>query len=225
MHYLKAYVRLVRRAETRIVEDGQNLYEKHHVFPVSLFGKNSRIVLFTLREHYLAHKLLWKACRKRYGYADQKTRKMANAFHWMVYGVGDTNREKNKDSHMYALARIACSEAKRGKSRPDMRGKSYFGADEQTIRNGIESMRVKKIGMKISYPSNRKPSPCSVEKALKISESRKKTKQKFLEMTQAEFDDWVALHSAKPTKDGRINSNVSRALKWRKDELGSYETQ
>jgi len=96
MHYLKAYVRLVRRAETRIVEDGQNLYEKHHVFPVSLFGKNSRIVLFTLREHYLAHKLLWKACRKRYGYADQKTRKMANAFHWMVYGVGDTNREKTK---------------------------------------------------------------------------------------------------------------------------------
>lgn len=224
MHYLKAYVRLVRRAEIRVVEHEQDVYEKHHVFPVSLYGKNTRIVLLTLREHYIAHKLLWKACKKRYGYADPKTRKMANAFHWMVYGVGDTNREKNKDSHMYATARIACSEAKKGKSRPDMRGKSYFGADEQTVRNGIERMRVKKIGMKIGYPSNRKRSPCSSEKALKISESRKRTKQKFLEMTQAAFDEWVSLHSAKPTKDGRVNSNVSRALKWRKDELRSYET-
>ena len=73
---------------------------------------------------------------------------------------------------------VAAKEAKKGKQRIDMMGKIYFGANEDTIRNGIEKMRNKKIGMKIpNYPKNRKSQPCSLEKTKKISEAQLKNEK------------------------------------------------
>ncbi len=34
--------------------------EAHHIFPVSIFGKNSLTVNLTHREHYISHLLLWR---------------------------------------------------------------------------------------------------------------------------------------------------------------------
>lgn len=216
MNYLKAYIHLIKRAKQRL-SNGQQVYENHHIFPKSIFGDNGMTVYLSLREHYIAHKLLWKLFRKRYGAEDERTRKMAMAFHIMVYGKGDTNRPlKYDNSYLYESARIAVFEAKKGKIRSDMLGKSYFGASEETIRNGIEKMRQKKIGMKVKYPKNRKSQPCSKEKAEKISESRKNTKQKFIKMSKEEFEKWLSKQSMY-TKSGRINSNVSRAINWRNE--------
>lgn len=199
------------------MSDGGCDYESHHIFPESIYGKNSFTVYLTLREHYIVHKLLWKLFRKRYGTNDIRTRKMAMAFHWMIYGKGDTYRkEKYNNSYLYESARLAVYESKKGKKRKDMAGKSYFGASEETIRKGIEKMRQKKTGMKIDYPKNRKSSPCSSEKAMKISEARKKTKQKFVDMTPSQFENWLSKQNFY-AKDGRINSNVSRAIKWRNE--------
>ena len=207
---------MVRSAQSRIT-NAQKEYEWHHIFPESIYGKNNLTVGFTLREHYIAHKLLWKLFRKRYGPEDWRTRKMAMAFHIMIYGKGDTNRPiKYNNSYLYESARIAVFESKRGKVRTDMIGKSYFGASEENIRNGIEKMRQKKIGMKIKYPKDRKSAPCSKEKADKISQSRKKTKEKFLKMSDQEFKDWLSAQKYY-NKNGRINSNISRAIKWRNE--------
>lgn len=217
MNYLRHYIKLVKRAKQRVTVDNKIEYEKHHVFPVSIYGKNNFWVYLTLREHYIAHELLWKALKKRYGVKDDRTRKMAMAFHCMIYGKGDTHRkEKYDNSRLYHSARTAVSESKKGKIRKDMLGKAYFGASEETIRNSIEKMRAKKIGMKIDYPKNRKSSPCSVEKAKKISKSRTNTKQKYIEMSDQEFNNWVK--TINPfRKDGRVNPNLTRALKWRED--------
>jgi hypothetical protein len=215
MNYLKHYILLIRKSINRNIEQ-RFLYESHHIFPKSIYGKNDKTVYLTLREHYIAHKLLWKLMRKRYGKFDSKTRKMAIAFHWMVYGKGDTHRLKSTNSYLYESARLAVSESKTGKKREDMKGKSYFGASHETIKKGIEKMRIKKIGMKIEYPKNRKSSPCSIEKANKITESRKNTKEKYISMTKEEFDVWLSKQNYY-AKDGRINSNVSRAIKWRNE--------
>lgn len=218
MNYLKTYIKIVKNALNRIT-DGRNNYESHHVFPESVYGKNNFTVYLTLREHYIVHKLLWKFFRKRYGIKDDRTRKMAMAFHWMIYGKGDTYRkEKYDNSYLYESARLAVYESKKGKKRNDMVGKSYFGASEETIRKGIEKMRQKKTGMKIDYPKDRKSAPCSAEKASKISEARKKTKQKFIDMNSSQFEEWLSKQNYY-AKDGRINSNVSRALKWRNECL------
>ena len=213
MNYLKHYINLMKKAKHRNV-DVSETYEKHHIFPESIYGENTKVVNLTCREHYIAHKLLWKAFRKRYGWKHQKTRKMALAFHIMIYGKGDTHRPSYNNSFLYESARKAVCEAKKGKERIDMKGKSYFGASEETIKNGIEKMRLKKTGMKTQYPQNRKSSPCSSKKANKISESRKKTKEKFCSMSQQEFDEWLSKQNYY-VKGGRINSNVSRAIKWR----------
>ena len=200
-----------------------HVYEKHHIFPRSVYGPNDLVVQLTCREHYLAHKLLWLGFKARYGTKSTKTRKMALAFYMMVYGTGDTYRDKVKTSYMYESARKAAREAKIGASRPDMKGKSFFGASDEQIVEIKEKIRNKKLGIKMNYPNNRKSSPRSGQTAITISESRKRTKDKFVLMSDAEFNEWLQKFD-KPTKSGRINSNVTRAIKWRQDESRSVKS-
>lgn len=84
MNYLKVYCNLIRKAENRISPEGYT--EKHHTFPVSIFGKNNRIVVLTAREHYIAHALLEKICIKRYGLYGYFTKKMIHAHCMMKSG-------------------------------------------------------------------------------------------------------------------------------------------
>jgi hypothetical protein len=81
MNYLKVYCNLIKNAENRTQPEGYT--EKHHTFPVSIYGKNNRIVVLTAREHYIAHILLEKICIKRYGLYHYKTHKM-NKAHCMM---------------------------------------------------------------------------------------------------------------------------------------------
>lgn len=48
MNYLKIYCNLIRKAENRTPPEVYT--EKHHIFPVSIFGKNNRIVVLTARD-------------------------------------------------------------------------------------------------------------------------------------------------------------------------------
>lgn len=101
MNYLKIYCNLVRNAEnrgyTRKKAKEQGLYvEGHHVFPLSIFGKNKRIVYLTAREHYIAHALLEKIYIKRYGLDHWKTKKMIYAF-WCM------NNEKSKNTYLNSI--------------------------------------------------------------------------------------------------------------------------
>ena len=55
MNYLKTYCNLIRKTEqrgyTKKKAKEQGLYvEGHHTFPMSIFGKNKRIVYLTARE-------------------------------------------------------------------------------------------------------------------------------------------------------------------------------
>jgi hypothetical protein len=84
MNYLKVYCNLIRKAQQRqVVED---YTEKHHIFPVSIFGKNDKVVVLTGREHYIAHALLEKIYRKRYGNDHIFTEKMIYAHFLMRDG-------------------------------------------------------------------------------------------------------------------------------------------
>ena len=57
MDYLEAYRLLMYKARHRNVPLAQNVYiEKHHILPRSMGG--SDMVKLTLKEHYIAHRLL-----------------------------------------------------------------------------------------------------------------------------------------------------------------------
>lgn len=60
MDYVNIYNQLIEYAKNRDIDDGVIRYENHHIVPRSLGGSDdeSNLVKLTLREHYVAHKLL-----------------------------------------------------------------------------------------------------------------------------------------------------------------------
>lgn len=142
MNYLKVYCNLIRKAENRTPPEGYT--EKHHTFPVSIFGKNNRIVILTAREHYIAHALLEKAFIKRYGLHHYRTQKMNFAHSAMKC------RNKYTNSYLYGNARKRRIEIMKeqkincGENHP-LYGKSH---SEETKRKQSEAMRGKYDGEK-----------------------------------------------------------------------------
>lgn len=97
MNHLKQYIKLIKKAKSRELNP-ETYYEKHHVFPKSLFGENNYLVSLTYKEHIVAHHLLVKMARKRYGNNHRKTIKLEQALHAMVtchskYRVKMTDRK------------------------------------------------------------------------------------------------------------------------------------
>lgn len=101
MNYLKIYCALIRKAQNR--KTPKTYTEKHHIFPVSIFGKNNKIVKLTAREHYIAHALLEKVCIKRYGIEHIRSQKMIRAF-WCMNAQKTKNEYLN--SRLYESSRI-----------------------------------------------------------------------------------------------------------------------
>jgi hypothetical protein len=98
MNYLMTYCNLIRKAEQRgyTKKKAKELavyVEGHHTFPKSIYGKNTRIVYLTAREHYIAHALLERICIQRYGKEHWKSKKMMYAF-WCL------NNQKTKNTYL-----------------------------------------------------------------------------------------------------------------------------
>ena len=112
MNYLKTYCNLIRKAEqrgyTKKKAKEHGLYvEGHHTFPKSIYGKNTRIVYLTAREHYIAHALLERICIQRYGKEHWKTQKMMYAF-WSLNRKNSRNNYLN--SYLYEQSKLNFSE-------------------------------------------------------------------------------------------------------------------
>lgn len=149
MNYLKAYCNLIRKAEKRgyTKKKAKELgvyVEGHHIFPVSVFGKNKRIVYLTAREHYIAHALLEKIFIRRYGQNHRKTQKMTNA-HIIMGGRGKYN-----NSYLYETAKKRYSECRTGVSMKESskeKLRNYRLGKKQSAES-IEKSRQKNIGKK-----------------------------------------------------------------------------
>ena len=114
MKYLNHYLKLVRRAELRgWTKTTAGLYvEEHHIFPKCLYGENNRVVYLTAREHLLAHLLLWRGFRKRYGVEDRRTVKVAYAVTAMRFNYH--NKRVPLTCRQFELVKTAQSEALSG---------------------------------------------------------------------------------------------------------------
>lgn len=99
MDYAAVYNQLVKHAKSRIAPN--EYCERHHILPKSLGGKDvaDNLVLLTAREHYVAHRLLWKI---------YKNRQMALAFTLLARNNGLTS------SRGYAEAKRLYSESMLG---------------------------------------------------------------------------------------------------------------
>jgi hypothetical protein len=102
MNYLRTYIRLVRKAQN---QPEPEIGERHHIFPKSIYGKNNYVVKLTPRQHYIAHALLYKGFRKRYGFSDWRTRKMMHAF-WFMHSLGPKHGGRYTSARLYETVRV-----------------------------------------------------------------------------------------------------------------------
>ncbi len=108
MNYSAVYHCIIQHAKKKHRQKGGIVkYEGHHIIPRSLGGNNanSNIVLLTMREHYIAHKLLARM------YTGDNQKKMIYALWWMSktkqrlgeHSIRVTSRDYEYARTMYAL--------------------------------------------------------------------------------------------------------------------------
>ena len=138
---LNDYIKLVSNPY-----QGEEYSEVHHICPKSMFPEYRldkwNLVRLKFEDHVEAHRLLCLIfnngeCKRAYAFIsrgsyDDKVKALTkDAF------AGDNNPAKREE------VRLKIAENKTGKARTDMSGKKYFGADEDTIRKGLDSMAEK----------------------------------------------------------------------------------
>ena len=96
--YSKWYFSLVQKRQAEPLSKLTQYCEEHHIDPKSLGGSNKKenLVLFSAREHFIAHLLLTKM------YEGDAKRKMHYAFYSMRRGKRNMNRY-SPNSHVYAI--------------------------------------------------------------------------------------------------------------------------
>lgn len=117
--YHKIYFQIIEKAKSKQrTYNDEVYYEKHHIYPKSIFGKNKDTVILTAKEHFVCHWLLTKFTE------GEDKRKMLFALRGMsttIYGRGI------RSSLEYNKARQAFSEAASGYTpkwkKPKDRGK------------------------------------------------------------------------------------------------------
>lgn len=125
---LKEYIEMMSYRKENVIVDGYK--ELHHILPKSIFPQYTEIVdnlvYLTKDEHVRAHKLLWEILQI-YG--------MKVAYHMMSGKNPDNLARGDNNPAKLDYVREKISKNKKGKKRPDMNGKKYFGADEETRKN------------------------------------------------------------------------------------------
>ena len=144
MNYLKRYIKLVRKAQERVLPD--DVYrEKHHVFPVSIFGQNEYLVELTFKEHVVAHHLLYKVYEKRYGDKNKKTIKMKCALLAMLNFRTDTRKKVSDKTIAKLVNKLYAAYSKKKRYIKPMLGKKH---SKQTIEKMKKEKNHKKYDWK-----------------------------------------------------------------------------
>lgn len=145
MNHQFQYDKIIQNAksEYRVKHNGV-YYENHHILCKCLDGNDEDLnkVLLTSKEHFICHKLLT--------YIYPHNRKIACAFHYMVYG--NSNRY-NKSSRDYSYARelinsIPLSDETRNKMGESAKGKHK--SEEHKKRIGESNKGKHKEGVSLS---------------------------------------------------------------------------
>lgn len=102
--YLKAYLSLCAK---RLLDPYfSKPLENHHIYPVSIFKKNTQTVSLSLREHFIAHRLLQKAYQIALGATHPHTVKMTLALQYLA-GKSSLVRGSHNFATFRELYRVA----------------------------------------------------------------------------------------------------------------------
>lgn len=126
MNYLKIYNDLVDKARPRGLDKSklEGYYEKHHILPKCMGGKDTEdnFVLFTAREHVVAHHLLWRANPKNH------------SLMWAYSRTLNTKEGKLRNSRQVEYLKIVKSEV--------MRNREISDETKEKIRQTLKGRKV-----------------------------------------------------------------------------------
>lgn len=189
MNYQKVYDQLVDKCVSRGLNKKvlEGYFEKHHIIPKCLGGTNSsdNYVLFTAREHVIAHKLLWKANPENYSlmwayartvnahkelltWSDVEKAKIAKAKFMTERLISQETKDKisaTLTGHKRSQESIEKGRAKQiGQTRTDETKKNISDKRKELIASGwtVPEEARKKIG---DFFRGRKRSPEAIEKS------------------------------------------------------------
>jgi hypothetical protein len=186
--YTSLYFKLIEARKNRLLDSNQD-YEKHHIIPKCLGGKNSNdnMISLTYREHFLAHWLLTKMCVNL-----NEEIKMKYAFNCLTT-LKNENHKRITTSWQFAIARKHNKEAnKMGKSN---KGSKWNEQSKINLSNSLKGntrrlntthseesklkMRERKLGVSLSEETKIKMSKSKIgvnksfETRLAMSNSQK----------------------------------------------------
>lgn len=163
--YTRWYYKIVNRAQTRAVENGQ-YYERHHIVPRSLGGLNNKenLVYLTAREHFIAHWLLTKMTQG----ADQK--KMAYACKQMMHSHAPSQERYRINGKTYQSLRQNLNETLKGRE---------FTAEWQA--------KLKSAAQKRAANEDKKAKQLRRENMIKANKSRKGEKRSWMQGSKNYF--------------------------------------
>jgi hypothetical protein len=220
MNYQKIYNQLINRARTRTL---QGYHERHHVVPKCMGGTEDldNLVDLTAREHYIAHKLLWKIYPNHHG--------IIKAF-WMMLNKVQSNtqtRTYHVSSNEYQIIRELNSKIQLERQRNYIKQNGSPFAGSFWITNGILNKKVyDKTDIPVGWQRGRIQSGKSPSEKCKeyiwIKNGVISKKHHILEPIPA---GWVRGRYNKPTDNPRYDKPVSDVTKQKQRfaKIGLYD--
>lgn len=180
--------------------------EKHHIFPKSIFGPNNSLVELTLKEHYVAHHLLWKYYQKKYGNKDNRTKSMLYAY-WRM----SNDNEYEISSRNYEIIRQEYVKLMTGENNP-MYGKTGINSPFFNIpraQNIKDKISKKLVGMKVgeNHPLFGRIYSDYEKEEMKISCSWRSKPVKRIDIITGEIKIFKSLNEA--AREGYDLGNIS----------------
>lgn len=212
MNYKKIYIKLIRKAQNR--SKPECYCEKHHIFPESIFGKNNKIVVLTIKEHIFVHHLLCKYYNKKYGEKDKRTKKMLYAFSSML--------NENIDIKIINLKTASIIREEYIKSICGEGNPMYGRKHKDETKNLISLKNTGKLGHKPSVENLEKLKKS--HKGIPLSENQKK------KISETRIKNGVAVGEKNPMygKRGALNPKFGKkddqeTIKKKKESANPYK--
>lgn len=165
MNYQKVYNNLIQYRQKAILNKSQCYCECHHILPRSLGGSDNKtnLVNLTAREHYIAHRLLEKITKEKFGNDSIEHRKMLHAIWRMMHDLKHKTIIKSREYEFLRTEYSRCLSIQMSGSGNPMYGKS--------IKDYMSPEKFKLHCEKISKSNTGKI--VSIETRQKISKSNK----------------------------------------------------
>lgn len=206
MNYEKIYNALVEKAKVRGLNKNQyeGYFEIHHILPKCLGGSDdkSNLVMFTGREHFIAHMLLWKA------YPNQKGL-MRAAFLMSSRWVSGSDRLSDAPEHIssktYAKLREeyaqAVSEQCSGENNP-MYGKTHT----EEARNKLKAWYAANPDHHTQVMANKRG--ITLEEAYEIKKNKEERRKKF----HYDRENGIKRPLTQTQRDALLKANTGRVM-------------